>query len=324
MVKKTKKTAMSPAKQNAKHSAKPANMPLAEAEQFLYQPLVAGAYVGDASAGASANAPDAVAGKAGFAATSTASARKQWFENEDFWKNYGPIMFDGARWAEAPAVAAAVQQIAGLEKGARILDADCGPGRISVELALLGLDVTGVDIIQSELDAAAETAADENVNLTLVNADLRSYTVPADARFDAAINLYTSFGYCATISEDVQILQHIYSALKDNGWFILETTSREIAVQYFTPGEWFERAGKTVLTEFTVEGAWEGLRSRWVLIDNKTGGRIEHEFVQRLYSAVELKRLLLGIGFKSAEVYGDFNFAPYNEKAATMVIVARK
>ena len=95
-------------------------------------------------------------------------------------------------------------------------------------------------------------------------------------------------------------------------------------MQYFTPGEWFERAGKTVLTEFTVEGAWEGLRSRWILIDNKTGGRIEHEFVQRLYSAIELKRLLLGIGFKSAEVYGDFAFAPYNENAKTMVIVARK
>ncbi|MBQ3966803.1 MAG: class I SAM-dependent methyltransferase [Treponema sp.] len=248
--------------------------------------------------------------------------KKEWFENEDFWKNYGPIMFDSAHWAEAPGVAAAIQKIAGLKKGARILDAGCGPGRISVELALLGLDVTGVDIIQAELDAAAETATDEGVDISLVNADLRTYTT--DKKFDAAINVYTSFGYCDTMEEDVQILKHICDAIKDGGWFIMEMTSREIAVQYFTPGEWFERAGKTVLTEFTVEGAWEGLRSRWILIDNKTGGRIEHEFVQRLYSAIELKRLLLGIGFKSAEVYGDFEFAPYNESAKTMVIVARK
>ena len=29
-------------------------------------------------------------------------------------------------------------------------------------------------------------------------------------------------------------------------------------------------------------------------------------------------------GFKSVEIYGDFDFSPYNEKARTMVIVARK
>lgn len=248
--------------------------------------------------------------------------KKQWFESEKFWENYGPIMFDTQRWAEAPDVAEQVCQIAGLSKGAKILDAGCGPGRISVELAVLGMDVTGVDIIQTELDAAAESATAEGVDLELINADLRTFT--SDKKFDAAINLYTSFGYCDTIEEDAQILKSIYDCLKDDGFFILENISRETAIRYFTEGEWFERAGKTVLTQFSVEGAWEGLRSRWILIDNQTGERIEHEFVQRLYSAIELKRLMKGIGFSSVEIYGDFDFSPYNQNARTMVIVARK
>ncbi len=247
--------------------------------------------------------------------------KAEWFENEEFWNNYGPIMFDSQRWAEAPGVAAAVQKIAGLKKGSSVLDAGCGPGRISVELALLGMDVTGVDLMQNELDAAAESATDEGVDLELIKADLRNFE--SKKKFDAAINLYTSFGYCDTVEEDIQILKSIKNSLKKDGFFILENISREIAVQYFTPGEWFERAGKTVLTEFSVVGAWEGLRSKWILIDNKSGQRLEHEFVQRLYSAVELKRILLGIGFSSAEIYGDFEFSPYNEKARTMVIVAR-
>jgi 2-polyprenyl-3-methyl-5-hydroxy-6-metoxy-1,4-benzoquinol methylase len=247
--------------------------------------------------------------------------KKQWFENEAFWQNYGPIMFDSQRWAEASTVAADVCKIAGLSKGSHILDAGCGPGRISLELALRGLNVTGVDIIQSELDAAIESAEDENVKINYVKADLRTYTT--DTKFDAAVNLYTSFGYCDKIEEDLQILKHIAAAVKDDGWFILESTSRETAILYFTPGEWFERAGMTVLTQFTVEGAWEGLRSKWILID-KDGRRIEHEFVQRLYSAIELKRMMLAAGFRDAEIYGDFDFSPYNEKARTMVIVARK
>ena len=249
-------------------------------------------------------------------------AKTEWFEKEDFWNNYAPIMFDAARWAEAPTVADSVCKIAGLGKGAKILDAGCGPGRISVELASLGLEVTGVDLIQSELDAAAETASAEGVDLELIKADLRTFK--SEKKFDCAINLFTSFGYCDTIEEDVQILKSIFNSVRDGGFFILENLSREIAIKDFTEGEWFERAGKTVLTDFSVVGAWEGLRSRWILIDNESGERIEHEFIQRLYSAIELKRIMIGIGFKSVEIYGDFDFSPYNQNARTMVIVARK
>lgn len=248
-------------------------------------------------------------------------AERSWFENESFWKNYGPIMFDAPKWAEAPGVAEAVCKIAGLSKGASVLDAGCGPGRISVELALRGLKVTGVDLIQSELDAAKESAADENVKIEWIKDDLRTFT--SKKKFDAAINLYTSFGYCDTIEEDIQILRRICDCVKDGGFFILECVSRETAIKFWTEGEWFERAGMTVLTQFSVEGAWEGLRSKWILL-GKDGGRIEHEFVQRLYSAVELKRLILASGFSSAEVYGGYNFEPYNQNMSTMVIVARK
>ena len=253
--------------------------------------------------------------------TPISQEKKQWFENESFWQNFGPVMFDSQRWAEAPGIAESVIKIAGLTKGSSVLDAGCGPGRISVELAAKGLDVTGVDIIQSELDAAKDSADAEGVKLDLINCDLRSFK--SQKKFDCAINLYTSFGYCDTIEEDFQILKNIADSLRDNGFFILECTSRETAILYFTDGEWFERSGLTVLTQFSVEGAWEGLRSKWTII-NRDGQRIEHEFVQRLYSAIELKRMMIRAGFNSVEIYGNYDFSPYNEHAKTMVIVAKK
>ncbi len=120
----------------------------------------------------------------------------------------------------------------------------------------------------------------------------------------------------------MKIMKNIASSLKRVLLLFMVSVRSETPVRDFTEGEWFERAGMTVLTEFSVEGAWEGLRSRWILI-GPGGERFEHEFVQRLYSAVELKRLMLASGFSSAEIYGDFDFSPYNEKARTMVIVAR-
>ncbi|MCR4735478.1 MAG: class I SAM-dependent methyltransferase [Treponema sp.] len=245
----------------------------------------------------------------------------QWFESENFWINYSPIMFDENRWKEAPTVAAYVKKIANLKEGDKILDAGCGLGRISVELADLKLDVTGVDLIQAELDAAKDLAEAEEVPLKLVKADLRNFHAPQE--FDCTINLYTSFGYCDHIEEDLQILKNMADSVKKGGSFILECISRETAILYFTPGEEFERAGVKVTTKFTVEGAWEGLRSKWTLTA-PDGKIIDHEFVQRLYPASFLRDKLIEFGFKDAQVYGDFDLSPYNQKARTMVIIGQK
>ena len=231
-------------------------------------------------------------------------------------------MFDDARWAEAPTVAQYVKDIAGLGEGAKILDAGCGLGRISVELAALGLDVTGVDIIQSELDAARESAEAEGVPLTLINHDLRSFQ--AREQFDCAINLYTSFGYCATIEEDMKILKNIADSVKTGGTFIMECTSRETAIMYFTAGEEFERAGYKVVTHFEVVGAWEGLRSQWTLYPLESKQAIDHTFIQRLYPATFLRDKLIDFGYSKVNIYGDFDKSPYNEHARTMLIIGKK
>lgn len=247
--------------------------------------------------------------------------QKEWFENENFWQDYAPVMFDESHWAEAHGVAQAVCSYAGLSKGAKILDAGCGPGRISVELALLGMDVTGVDIIQSELDAAEESAKDEGVSLTLKKADLRTFV--EKEKYDLAVNLYTSFGYCDTKEDDILILKNIYESLKQGGYFVIETTSRESAILNFTSGEEFYKSGIKVNTDFSVKGLWEGLDSKWTLTlpDGKV---IRHEFVQRLYSAAELKEILLSLGYSSVEGYGGYDKRPYNQNAATMVLIAKK
>lgn len=257
---------------------------------------------------------------------------KEWFEEEDFWINYAPIMFDDARWAEAPAVAEKVKQIAQLKEGDSILDCGCGLGRISVELAILGLKVTGIDIIQSELDAAKESAEAEGVELELLNQDLRYFKT--DKKYDCSINLYTSFGYCDTIEEDMEILKNMCAPVKKGGTFILECVSRETSIMYFTPGEEFERAGFKVKTEFSVVGAWEGLNSRWTLYPLTKGTEqidtskekpvVDHQFVQRLYPASFLRDKLIEFGFSEAYVWGDYDGSPYNEKAQTMVVVGRK
>jgi SAM-dependent methyltransferase len=245
-------------------------------------------------------------------------AAGEWFEDEEFWTEYAPIMFDEARWAEVPAVVDALERLCPLPPGASVLDACCGPGRHSVELASRGYEVTGIDITGAYLEAARESASGL-ANARFVRADIREFDMPG--AFDLAINLYTSFGYFSDPSEDGEALRRLRRSLKAGGHLVLETTGKETAARDFTAGESFERGGWEVRTEFEVIGAWEGLRNRWIL--SRGDELVDRSFALRLYSGTELRAALLDAGFAEVRILGGLDGSPYDQAAKSLVALAR-
>lgn len=102
----------------------------------------------------------------------------------------------------------------------------------------------------------------------------------------------------------------------------MDMVGKETAARDFIEGEWFERDGKLIFTEFTVVGHWEGLRNRWVIIDGSR--RIDRSWVQRLYSAIEMRQLLQKAGFSDISLYGSCQGEAYDNKARSLVVVAVK
>ena len=81
-----------------------------------------------------------------------------------------------------------VAEAEGLEPG-RALDLACGEGRNAVWLAERGWQVTGVDFSDVALEGARRLAADRNVDVDWLEADLREY-VPEEAAYDLVTVLY--------------------------------------------------------------------------------------------------------------------------------------
>jgi len=244
-----------------------------------------------------------------------------WFGDDGFWTDYAPLLFGGERWAEAPAVVDAVLALSGAEPGSPVLDMCCGPGRHALEFASRGHPVVGVDITEPYLEAARDSAEAMGLTAEFVRGDARSWCRPG--AFSLAVNLYTSFGYFDSKAEDEAMLARLAASLAPGGALVMEMVGKETAARDFNDGEWFERDGRLVLTEFTVVGAWEGLRNRWVFVD-ADGRRVDRSWVQRLYSATELRDSLLRSGFSSAEAYGSWAGAPYDQSAERLIAVARK
>jgi SAM-dependent methyltransferase len=259
---------------------------------------------------------------------------KEWFNDENFWGPFAPVMFDDTHWAEVSQVADGLTHLARLDlyvslsqsgdlhrnSGPHILDLCCGFGRITAELARRGFAAVGVDITESYLRTAREDAAYEQLDIEYVREDARVFRRPGF--FDVAVNLYISFGYFKKREDDLKTARNVYDSLKPGGAFIIETLGKEIAVRDFVEAEWFERAGFTVLTEYAPVDSWEGLKNRWIII--KDGRRIEKTFTQRLYAATELRALLQEAGFPQVEIYGDWDESPYDHRAKKLIAVGRK
>jgi SAM-dependent methyltransferase len=254
----------------------------------------------------------------------------EWFNDDDFWLRYAPIMFDDARWAEVPAASAGIIQLAGLDAAkTKVLDLCCGFGRIAEELARRGFSVTGVDVTEAYLETAREEAVAEQLAIEYILSDVRDFH--PEGVFDAALNLYNSFGYFEHPADDMLFVQNAYKSLKPGGVFIIDVLGKEIAVRDYSEAEWFERAGYTVLTESEPLASWGSIWNKWTLfkaMNTKSAKpafeRFEKVFIQRLYAATELERLLLDAGFSTVDFYGDWDLTPYDQHARTLIARGRK
>ena len=92
-----------------------------------------------------------------------------------------------------------------LKPGASVLDLCCGQGRHSVQLAKRGFQVTGLDLNAEYLDLASKAAEAAKVTIETVAADMRE--IPFENKFDAIVNMYSSFGYLESEAEDLKVLE---------------------------------------------------------------------------------------------------------------------
>ncbi len=251
--------------------------------------------------------------------SSPAGPERPWFADDAFWTDYAPLLFGGDRWAEVPAVVDSILALSGAAPGSAVLDMCCGPGRHALEFAARGHSVVGVDITGPYIVAARDSARAMELPAEFIQADARRWSRPA--AFALAVNLFTSFGYFETKAEDSLMLERIRESLAPGGALVMDLVGKETAARDYIEGEWFERDGRLILTEFTVVGAWEGLRNRWVLVDGDR--RVDRSWVQRLYAATELRDSLEAAGFASVDVFGTWAGDPYGASAERLIAVAR-
>lgn len=208
-----------------------------------------------------------------------------------------------------------------LPSASRILDVPCGQGRHAHLLAEAGFDVDGLDYSQDLLALAKRRGTGRSLRYT--RADMRKLPARWTSRFDAVLNLFTSFGFFVNPADDARVIAEFARMLKPGGKLIWHGGSRDGVMANFLSRDWWRTAdGSTIAHSrsfdplsgvLTVESTWAG---------KKANGSREHRI--RLYTATRIGELCAAEGLIVEGAYEGWTDKPLRRKSSEMLLVARK
>jgi len=241
---------------------------------------------------------------------------KPWFESF-----FGPDYLKQYEHTTTSQEVDSLEKILHLRKGSRILDLACGAGRHSIELASRGYDVLGYDLSETLLRAARAEARKASVKAKFVRGDMRE--LPYRGEFDAAINMFTSFGYFDSTEEDRKVLVGVSRALRPRGKFVMERFNRDALATVLPDQSWRVRPdGSVILQEDSFDVLLDRYETRQVVIDH--AGTREHQGSVRAYTFPELREMFESAGLFVHRVLGGLDLSQYTPRSRRMVLYAVK
>ncbi len=243
---------------------------------------------------------------------------KDWFLDDEFWRNFGPLMFGEDNFREAAEQLPGLLELAGIVPRT-VLDLGCGPGRHALPLAASGHTVTAVDTSPTLLEHLDQARG--KLPIEIINADMREFA-RADA-FDLVLVMWTSFGYFEDEADHRRVLAHIHQSLRPGGRLVLDLVGLEYLCRNLEPAHVTEyEDGRLLLERPNLIDGMTRLDNEWLLIDGDHV--IRHHFSHRVWSAGEIRALLEQSNFKIDGIYGSYTGDEYDLEAERMIVIAGK
>jgi len=250
----------------------------------------------------------------------TAKRKKEWFDDDSFWRELYPFMFPEKRVADADEQVAKALALT-KPPGKSVLDLCCGPGRCSIALAKKGFRVTGVDKTTYLLNKARAKAKAARVNIEWVREDMRDFVRPAS--FALVLSMFTSFGYFDDRQDDMTVLQNMFTSLQPGGACLIEVLGKERLAKILQPTISTVLPGGTLMVErHEIFDDWTRVRNEWLVI--RKGQVKSFKFHHTIYSGLELRDRMERAGFVDVTLHGNLDGDEYGPNAERLIAIGRK
>ncbi len=214
------------------------------------------------------------------------------------------------------------------------LDAGCGEGRFSFQLANLGLTGFGIDMACDKIETAKKNNPFTD-RLQFVCGDYINY--PWQIQFSLILSMFTAFGYLDDHHNQIT-LERFFELLLPNGIFVLDylnalqvkqSIETHNAINVFKPSDFDNHLIKKLNIEFeriyTFKKIYGDAVMKKIVIFRKEKEKptVFYEKV-KLYDREDLLNKLTNKGFSIENIYGDYDFKSFQKNSPRLIIIAKK
>lgn len=169
-----------------------------------------------------------------------------------FGDDYRVLDLDSRSAEEAAGHVRCIEQALDLHAEETLLDIACATGRHAVLLAGKGYRVTALDLNSDYLALAEKNATAAGVTIQTVPGDMRQLPRLFSRSFDAAVCMYSSFGYFPEHSDNASVIRGVREVLRPGGRFLLDVINRDWFVRNYRPSDYVRHADQFITRDFQV------------------------------------------------------------------------
>ena len=207
------------------------------------------------------------------------------------------------------------------------LDLGCGTGRMTLELARRGRDMTGIDSSPEMLDIARDAAEELGVSdrVLLLCQDMRSFELYGTV--DVAVSCLDCVNHITKPSELVTCFSLVHNYLSPGGIFIFDINGRGKFETVYSDRSYVMEEDESICIWQNDYNKKTGICNFYItLMTECADGRYERYDElgrEKMYTIASVKRMLTAVGFEFIGAYSDFDGTVAVDSDHRIYLVAR-
>ena len=239
----------------------------------------------------------------------------EWFKNW-FDSPYYHILYKERNSYEAEYFIDNLIKYLKIPENSKIIDIACGKGRHSIYLEQKKMKVTGIDLSQKSINHAKKF---ENDNLFFFKHDMRKKF--QKETYDAALNLFTSFGYFKTKNEHQTAIDAMALNLKKEGLLIIDFMNVHKTINNLVSIE--EKKINDILFNITRSIKGKYIQKEITFKHNDKN----YNFLEKVmaFTLSDLSNFIINAKLEIINIFGDYDLNPFCEyNSDRLILICKK
>lgn len=208
-----------------------------------------------------------------------------------------------------------------------ILDLGSGTGRMTVELARRGYDMTGVDFSVEMLDIAKNTADEMGLGdrILWLCQDMCEFELYGTV--DVTVSCLDCINHLTDTKSLTKCFDLVHNYLIPNGLFIFDINGKHKFENVYADNSYVIEDGDCFCVWQNCYNKRNGLCDFYITVfeegDDGRYERYDEEQREKMYTLRAIKKALTACGFEFIGAYRDFGFTPASDDDDRIYVVAR-